>query len=94
MDPFEGTPLRETWNERTSEFTHFNLVIRLSKVNSWLVRVSHAGRFVELWAAAIGQSFFACRSRTDCYRQVHMNDQGNRRMDFPLCVVFVGFRCG
>ena len=32
MDPVEGTPLWETWNERTSEFTRFNLVIRLSKV--------------------------------------------------------------
>ena len=32
MDAFEGTLLRETSNERTSEFTPFNLVIRLSKV--------------------------------------------------------------
>ena len=32
MDPFEGTTLWETWNERTSEFAHFNLVIRLRKV--------------------------------------------------------------
>ena len=30
MDPFEGTPLWETWNEPTVEFTRVYLVIRLS----------------------------------------------------------------
>ena len=40
-EPVEGNPLWETWNERTSEFTHFNLVIRLSKVKQLaLYRVS------------------------------------------------------
>ena len=32
MDPVEETPLWETCNERTSEFTHFSLVVRLSSV--------------------------------------------------------------
>ena len=32
MDPFEGTLFRVNEDELTSEFTHFNLVIRLRKV--------------------------------------------------------------
>ena len=40
MDPFEGTPLWEICNERTSEFTHFNLVIRLSSVKQLAFRFS------------------------------------------------------
>jgi hypothetical protein len=31
MDTFEGTPLWENLNDLTSEFSHFNLVIRLSQ---------------------------------------------------------------
>ena len=58
MGPFEGTPLQETWKERTSEFTHFNLVIRLSKVKQSAFSGS-LGRSVrvEQWAAVPGFTF-------------------------------------
>ena len=56
MDPFEGTPLWETWNERTSEFTHFNLVIRLSIVKqlAFSAALLFDGRMVEELAAVPG----------------------------------------
>ena len=63
MDPVEGTPLWETWNERTSEFTHVNLVICLSKVKQLaLYHVSpyHAGRWVEQRAAVPGLTVVFC----------------------------------
>ena len=66
MDPFEGTPLRETWNERTSEFTQFKLVIRLSRVKPLAFSFIFHCRplVVELLAAVPGFNFpFAAESR-------------------------------
>ena len=56
MGPFEGTPLRETWNERTFEFTHFNLVIRFKYWEA--VGLSSIARCVELRAAVLGNHLF------------------------------------
>ena len=41
MGPFEGTLLRVNADERTSEFTHFNLAIRLRKSETAGLTVLH-----------------------------------------------------
>jgi len=41
MGPFEGTLFRVNADERTSEFTHFNLAIRLRKSETAGLTVLH-----------------------------------------------------
>ena len=97
MDPFEGT-------ERTSEFTHFNLVVRLSKVKQlalyhvslrrslgWTTcRCAWPLFFRSVYSTAdVQTSFFPQRCSRD--RQLHNNELGNRRMACPLGVVYFGF---
>ena len=55
------TPLRETWNERTSEFTLFNLVSRLSmgKQSAFSCMSHSQWLLVELLAAVRGFNFLA-----------------------------------
>ena len=92
LDSFEGTPLWETWNERTSEFTHFNLVIRLSKVKQLaLFRVSPGCRMCWTAGRSTGLSpflfllwgwqpwnilFFAASAFAD----IHSNMEGTRHV--------------
>ena len=57
MDPFEVTPSRESWNERAFEFTHFNVVIRLSiGKQSALFRFSPCRSMCSIACRCIGQS--------------------------------------
>ena len=63
---------------------------------------NYAGRWVEQRAAVLGFSFRSVNCAADVQtsfflqrysrdRQLHMNELGNRRMAFPLGVVYFGF---
>ena len=59
-EPFGESLSRLTVDSKTtSEFTHFNLVIRLSKVNSWPFLSFHPVESLVELLAAVGLQFFS-----------------------------------